>query len=77
MRFILKGKAYDIDKREIEARMIGVAPEAARKYYVTVNGKEYPPKQVLSQTLGLIRVEFTTMDAASILRRLGFELKQY
>jgi len=76
MRFILKGKAYDLTKEKVEEKMQKVPPEVIRQYYVIVNGKKYPPKQVISKVLGLGRVEFTTMDAVNILRRLGFEIEQ-
>ena len=76
MRFILKGKAYDLTKEEVEEKMQEVLPEVIRQYYVIVNGKKYPPKQVISKVLGLGRVEFTTMDAVNILHRLGFEIGQ-
>lgn len=74
MRFILKGKAYELNKKEIEKRMEKISPEVIRKYYIVINGKKYPPKQVISEVLQLGRVEFTTMDAVNILRRLGFEI---
>jgi len=76
MRFMLRGKVYNLTREEVEAKMEKIEPELARKYIIIVNGKEYPPKQVLAETLGLGRVEFTTMDAANILRRLGFRLEQ-
>lgn len=76
MRFILKGKAYNLTREEVEIKMRGIEPEPARKYIIIMNGKEYPPKQILAETLGLGRVEFTTMDATNILRRLGFRLER-
>ena len=76
MRFILRGKAYDLAKVEVEEKMEGITPEVIHKYYVVVNGKNYPPKQVLGEILRLSRVEFTTMDATNVLRRLFFELGQ-
>ena len=76
MRFILKGKVYNLTREEVDAKMEKIEPELARTYIIIVNGKEYPPKQVLAETLGLGRVEFTTMDATNILRRLGFRLEQ-
>jgi hypothetical protein len=76
VRFILKGKVYNLTREEVEAKMEGIEPELARKYIIMVKGKEYPPKQVLAEMLGLGRVEFTTMDAANILRRLGFRLER-
>jgi hypothetical protein len=75
-RFILRGTAYELTKQEVEKKMIGVTPQVPRIYYVEINGMKYPPKQVLSKILKLGRVEFTTMDAANILRRIGFEIKQ-
>lgn len=73
MRFILRGKAYELTKEEIERKMQNVSPEVIRQYYVVVNDEKFPPKQVLGEVLDLGRVEFTTMDAINILRRLTFE----
>jgi hypothetical protein len=41
---------------------------------VLVKGRPFPPKQVLSLTLDLPPVKFTTMAANAVLSRLGFEL---
>ena len=62
------------DQTYIDKALKNVPTEDMRQYYVIVNEEKYPPKQVLAHTLKLGRVEFTTMDAASILRRLGFKL---
>jgi len=75
MKFILREKAYELSKEQVESKMRNIKPEVARKYFVRVNGVAYPIKQVLSIVTGANRIEFTSMDAASILRRLGFELK--
>jgi len=74
MRFILRRKAYNLTKQEVEKKMQRVVPEEIHKYYVVVNNKKYPPKQILAEVLGLSRVEFTTMDASNILQRLDFKL---
>lgn len=74
MEFRLRGNDYKITRRDVEKSMEGVLPDPIRQYFVIVNGEKYPPKQVLAESLGLGRVEFTTMDASSILRRLGFKL---
>ena len=76
MEFTLRASLFNLTRQDVEKAMIGVLPEQIRKYYVEVNGEKYPPKQVLSKALRLGRVEFTTMDAASILRRLGFKLHE-
>lgn len=74
MEFRLRGNDYNLTRQNVEKAMKGVPPEQINKYYVEVNSEKYPPKQVLAESLGLGRVEFTTMDASSILRRLDFKL---
>lgn len=73
-RFILKGKAYEKSREDFEKAMSGIEPEVIWKYSVEVNGVKYPPKQIISCVLRLGRIEFTTMDAANILRRFGFKI---
>lgn len=75
MRFILKGKVYNRTPEDVETKMQGKDPEPIRRHFVVVNGTKFPPKQVLAELLGLQKIEFTTMDAANILRRLGFKLE--
>lgn len=77
MRFILNGRAYEKTREDIERAMSAIQPEIIRQYYMVVNGKKYPPKQVLAITLGLGRVEFTTMAASNILQRLGFKMQRF
>jgi len=75
MRFVLRNKVLELTKEAVETKLRNVPPELIRKHAVRVNGKNYPIKQVLSVATGISRIEFTSMDAASILRRLGFTLK--
>jgi len=77
MRFILRGKAYDLTREDVEQAMRGIQPEAARLYFFNIKGKKFPPKQILSVSLNLARIEFTTADATNLLKRLGFELQKY
>jgi len=75
MRFVIRGREYEITKEEILERMRGVEPKEIRKYYVEVNGREYPIKQVISETLNVELIAFTSMDAFGILSRLGFDVR--
>ena len=75
MRFVIRGREYEITKEEILERMRGVEPKEIRKYYVEVNGREYPIKQVISETLNVEPIAFTSMDAFGILSRLGFDVR--
>ena len=47
-------------------------PDPIREHYVVVDGRRFPPKQVLSCLTGLDRADFTTHQARRIMRRLGF-----
>ncbi len=76
MEFILRGNVCNLTKQDVEKAMKGVLPERISKYYVEVSGEQYSPKQVFSKSLKLGKVEFTTMDASNVLRRLGFKLHE-
>ncbi len=52
--------------------MRGVLPDPVAQHYVVVNGRRYPPKQVISHVTGLDRADFTSHQARRILMRLGF-----
>ncbi len=78
MRIILKGKAYDITRQDIETKLRAVSPEVGGKvkYFVEIRGKQFPVKQVLSQVLNIPRAGFTSQDVYGILQRLGFEITE-
>jgi len=75
MEFILRGKAFEINAMDIEAKLKDVEPEDRSKYLVQVNGKFYPIKQVISRVTGLPPIGFTSQDAFRILSRLGFRIE--
>ena len=79
MVFAIRGKQFNIEKDDIINVVKGVEPEpltGKRKYYVEINGRRYPIKQVISLVTGLPRIAFTAMDAYRILTKLGFEVKE-
>ena len=79
MVFTIRGKRFDIEKDDIINAVKDVEPEpltGKRKYYIEINGKKYPIKQVISLVTGLPRIAFTAMDAYRILAKLGFEVKE-
>lgn len=76
MRFILRGREFDLTADTVVALMTDRRPEPVRRHYVEVAGHRYPPKQVLAEATGLPRLDFTTADAYNVLRRLGFKLGQ-
>lgn len=81
-RFILRGLVLELERADVERALRGVAPEDIQVHSVEVNGKKYPVKQALRVTLeaqgklaqDISRLDFTSADARSILRRLGYRL---
>ncbi len=70
----LNGKDYDIDSEEIRELSAHLEPKAIDKYWVRINGRRLPPKQIVSELLDVPLVMFTTMDASRILGAVGFKV---
>lgn len=72
--FQLHGKTYTVSRDNIFRAARSVPPEAVTKFYVEIDGRRFPPTQ-------LVRVAANTRDAAysanalSIVTRLGFTVK--
>jgi len=74
MEFTVKGRRYSLTKQAVEERLRDVQPEPVVRHAVVIEGRVFPPKQVLAEALGIDRLSFTTAQARDILDRLGFEL---
>ena len=74
-KFTIAGKTYSVTADDIIKTMKDKEPEAIRNYYVEIGNIRFPIKQVLSETLGLVKIGFTSMDAYRVLVKLGFEVK--
>ena len=68
----VSGHQYDLDPRNVEAALDGELPEPIHEHFVVINGRRWPPKQVLALVTGLDRADFTTHQARRALTRLGF-----
>lgn len=66
------GTDFVFEDDDVRRAVADLDPEPIREHYVTVGLRRYPPKQVLAAMTGLDRADFTTHQARSILRRLGF-----
>jgi len=66
------GQQYSLNSRSVEAALEGVLPEPIHEHFVVINGRRWPPKQVLALVTGLDRADFTTHQARRALTRLGF-----
>jgi hypothetical protein len=68
----VSGHRYELDSRGVQAALEGVLPEPIHEHFVVINGRRWPPKQVLALVTGLDRADFTTHQARRALTRLGF-----
>lgn len=68
----IAGQDYQLQRDQVERAMSRVDPEPIQEHYVVVSSRRFPPKQVLAEATGLDRGDFTTHQARSVLRRLGF-----
>jgi len=66
------GHQYRLDPRGVEVALQGELPEPLYEHFVVINGRRWPPKQVLALVTGLDRADFTTHQARRALTRLGF-----
>ncbi len=70
----LNGKDYEIDSEEIKKLSARLEPKPIDKYWVKIDGRRLPPKQIVSELLDAPLVKFTTMDASRILGAVGFKV---
>ena len=75
MRFTVKGREFDISREQIVRVVKGKEPKPIKKYYVEIEGKRYPIKQVIEWVTGLHPIDFTSMYANDILSKLGFKVE--
>jgi hypothetical protein len=68
----VSGHRYDLDRRGVEEALRRELPEPIQEHFVVINGRRWPPKQVLALVTGLDRADFTTHQARRALTRLGF-----
>ena len=68
----VSGHRYQLDRPGVEAALEGVLPEPIQEHFVVINGRRWPPKQVLALVTGLDRADFTTHQARRAMTRLGF-----
>jgi hypothetical protein len=68
----VSGHQYELDRGGVQAALEGVLPEPIQEHFVVINGRRWPPKQVLALVTGLDRADFTTHQARRALTRLGF-----
>ena len=79
MKFKIGGKFYEFGTMStIINKMRDINPEPIRKYYVNIDGKKFPIKQVIFKNAKpeIHKIGFTSMYAYHILVKLGFNVFQ-
>jgi len=74
MRIKYNGRIYEVDRQTVEHKMQGVVPEIGRRFFIAIDGNEFPIKQVFGEALSLPVAAFPTSYAYNVLTRLGFEI---
>jgi hypothetical protein len=72
-----KGRV-ELSKERVVEVLKGLQPEPFRgraRYYVELDSKKYPVKQVMAAVTGLSKESFSTEQAVKVLKALGFEVK--
>jgi hypothetical protein len=70
--FVLHGRRFNLSHSQVLEAVNKQTPRRIDKYKVEIGGAEFPPKQVLELLTGMEPINFTTMDAQRILKKLGF-----
>lgn len=63
---------FDLTAKQVELAMRPLTPEPIQAHYVLIDGRRFPPKQVISAVTGLDRSAFISTQARRILEKLGF-----
>jgi hypothetical protein len=73
-KFKIGGVEVFLSREDVEQKLQAVEPEAIREVAVAVNGRQFPVKQALAESTGLLRGNFTSHDAMRVFRKLSFPL---
>lgn len=80
MQFVIGGTRHKLDAETVANAARRIVPESIdgrHKYYVEIEGRYIPIKQLLSQVTGLHRRDFISLDANRVLKKLGFTIQQF
>jgi 5-methylcytosine-specific restriction protein B len=78
MEFVIGRRRVELSKEKVVEVLRGLEPEPLRgraRYYVELDGRKYPVKQVMATVTGLSKESLSTEQAVKVLRALGFDVK--
>ena len=74
--FLINGKRLTLADQSVRAAVHGLTPEPARAHVVDIDGAAFPVKQAFAAATGLDRLDFTTNQARTVFKRLGFTVRR-
>lgn len=75
-RFIIGNKEHYLSKEDIINAVKNKKPKLVKKYYVEIDDKKVGLKEAIYSCIDIPKEAFATNLAKSILKRLGFEVKE-
>jgi 5-methylcytosine-specific restriction protein B len=78
VEFVVGKRKVELTKEKVVEALKDLQPEPLRgraRYYVELDGRKYPVKQVMAAVTGLSKESFSTEQAVKVLRALGFDVK--
>jgi len=76
IRFRLNKEEHQLVAEDVRKRLATATPERLQTHAVVVDGAEFPIKQAFAAATGIDRLDFNTVQARNVLRRLGFEVRR-
>lgn len=73
-QFIVNGKQIHLNSGQVVSALKNVRPGQVQTHAVEINSLQYPVKQAFSCVTGLDLLDFTTNQARTIFRHLGFRV---
>jgi len=74
MRIRIKNKVYHVTKEDVRKKLSKVEPEPGQRYFVKIQGRLYPIKQVVSEVFSIPKAEYNSQEAYRIIKNLGFKI---
>lgn len=68
----IAGHQFELTRTDIEQAALAIDPEPIDVHFAVVEGRRFPPKQLIEAVTGLDRAEFNSHQARAVLGRLGF-----
>ncbi|MGH8907479.1 MAG: hypothetical protein ACRD0K_13370 [Egibacteraceae bacterium] len=72
MTVTIAKRQFTIDADAMRQAVADALPEPITDHYAVIDGRRFPPKQVVALATGVDRADLTTHHARRTLRRLGF-----